>query len=220
MKFIINRNIHVNIFVVLFFLFLSTLSHSQNTLLNSKVNLQIGSSFVNTYSDILETTKSPFFYSSLSYIVNDFIEAGLYFGYGNLMHHIELPYNPATGYYEWYSIDSTSHIKSNTSNGGSQNSTAINCGIACNVQLLPLVLKRDTRFNLYLQPQIGFMFEEYTVFEDYQKEVWSKPFLEYGIALGLKYNFTKHIGVFSDYSFGRFYNNQKSKIKLGLSIII
>jgi hypothetical protein len=216
----IKRYISINIVTVVVFFLLSIHSHSQSTLLNSKLNLQIGSSFVNTYSDALETSKNPLFYSSLSYRINDNFEAGLYIGYGSIMHQTVLPYNPTSGYYEWYSIDSTSYIKSNTSNGGSKSSLAINYGITCNVQLLPLILKKNIRFDLYLQPQFGFISEKYTVFEDFQKKIWSKPFLEYGISIGLKYNFTKHIGVFSDYSFGRYYNNQKSKMKLGLSIII
>ena len=36
--------------------------------------------------------------------------------------------------------------------------------------------------------------------------------------MGVRYRFTKSVGIFTDYSYGKFYNNDRHKIKLGLAL--
>lgn len=157
----------------------------------------------------------PIFVAEASYNVNKFLDIGLYAGYSSFEHHYTLPYNQATGMYEWYSADSTSYTRS-SSPGFSQNSKAYFYGVSSYIHLLPLIFKSNLRFDVYAAPRIGLAREQYYELAAQEELVWSEPFLEYGLGLGLKYGFTRHVGIYGEYSLGRYFNNNKSRMLDGI----
>ena len=209
-------------FTILIFLFLNIFlfdSYSQISPLRSKVNIKIGSSLFNSKTNEIDSEIAPLFYGSIGYNFNEKIELGLYAGTGRMMHALTLPYNVSTGYFEWFSKDSISYIRS-----GSQVITPasihVRYGLVSELHILPLLNVEKVRFDVYIQPQLGLCTEYHEVLRDYIEHTWSKPEVEYGLGIGLRYRLSKSFGFFIDYSFGNFYNQDKHKIKSGIAITI
>jgi len=190
---------------------------SQTTVFNGKVNLRMGGSIFNSKDNSRHAENAALLFTSASYNFNKYIDAGFYVGYGGLSHPSDLDFNETTGMYEWYSADSTSYISASTPYGGTT-STAVRYGLTTDIHLLALLTEKETRLDLYLQAQAGLTTEKYEALEDEARMRWTDPQAEYGIGLGVRYRFTKSIGAFTDYSYGKFYNNDRHKIKLGLAL--
>jgi len=45
---------------------------------------------------------------------------------------------------------------------------------------------------------------------------WNGPFTEFGLGLGVGYSFTKRMGINFSYSLGKFYNEDKSRLYIGM----
>jgi hypothetical protein len=73
------------------------------------------------------------------------------------------------------------------------------------------------RFGYTFSKKIETSIEKYEALEDEARMRWTDPQAEYGIGMGVRYRFTKSVGIFTDYSYGKFYNNDRHKIKLGLA---
>lgn len=191
---------------------------SQNTLFGGNLSLKLGISGLNSISEN-QISLIPLSYGSATYKLNKYIETGIYLGYGNFKHKDDLSYSETTGMYEWYSIDSTSHM---SSSGGESYSSSkvVRYGLVTEIHLLPLLFEEDMRIDINITPQLGVLKENHEVLEDYRRIIWSEPFFEFGMGIGTKYNFSKQFGVFSEIAIGRFYHNDNIRIKLGLSFNI
>lgn len=189
---------------------------SQTTVFNGKVNLRMGGSVFNSKDDSRHAENAALLFTSASYNFSKYIDAGFYVGYGGLSHPGGLDFNETTGMYEWYSADSTSYIITNNPYGG-KTSTAVKYGLTTDIHLMALLTEKETRLDLYLQAQAGLTTEKYEALEDEARMRWTDPQAEYGIGMGVRYRFTKSVGIFTDYSYGKFYNNDRHKIKLGLA---
>ncbi len=190
---------------------------SQTTVFNGKVNLRMGGSIFNSKNDSRQAENAALLFTSASYNFSKYIDAGFYVGYGGLSHPGGLDFNETTGMYEWYSADSTSYIITNNPYGG-KTSTAVKYGLTTDIHLMALLTEKETRLDLYLQAQAGLTTEKYEALEDEARMRWTDPQAEYGIGMGVRYRFTKSVGIFTDYSYGKFYNNDRHKIKLGLAL--
>ncbi len=218
MKFnFLNNQFIVQFFSIICFLLITVSCLAQTNSFINNISIKPGFSIVNKKNDGYYTDKSILFDVSISYKLNRYINAGIYIGKATLMHQINLPYNPTTGYYEWYSIDSTSSIISNGP-GGYTSSSAVFYGIKSEIHLLPLFFKKELKFDVYLTPQFGCVNEKYEVLRDYQEHIWSPIFWEYGIGMGIGYRFTEKLGVFMEYSIGKYYNTNKNRFTSGISI--
>lgn len=195
-------------------IFFSSSILAQESLIKNRFSIKLGGSAVNS-GTIGDTKLNPLIFVGVDYTINKFVDIGIYGGYAALMHNYELPYNATTGMYEWYSADSTSYMKSNSA-GFSFSSKAYYYGINSNIHLLPLIFPKDMRFDLYLIPKIGIISERYYEFNATQELVWSKPLVEYSLGIGLKYSFTKHFGMYAEYSLGKFYNNNNYRALAGI----
>ena len=208
----------ITLFVSFFLLTLSGAIKSKNTLFGGNLSLKLGISGLNSISEN-QISLIPISYGSATYKLNKYIETGIYLGYGNFKHKDDLSYNETTGMYEWYSIDSTSHMGS--SGGESYSSSkVVRYGLVTEVHLLPLFFEKDMRIDISITPQLGVLKENHDVLEDYRRTIWSEPFFEYGLGIGTKYNFSRQLGVFSEIAIGRFYHNDNIRVKLGLSFNI
>ncbi len=94
-------------------------------------------------------------------------------------------------------------------------------GLSVKYQLLPLIFKTDKlRFQLYATTQLGLVSSHYYEYPDfYTKQRIQNPiFMEYGIGLGLGYKFSKHWGIFAEYNYGHFFNDNSSHLRGGLMV--
>lgn len=84
------------------------------------------------------------------------------------------------------------------------------------LQLLPLLFKADRfRFNVYCPIRVGLVSQSITEFQT-NTDKWDAPVVEFGGGLGSGYNFTKNIGIYTEYQLGHFYNKRNSQWKAGL----
>lgn len=209
--------IHLFHFVLLIATIFSCMnSYSQEKSINSKLNFRLGGGIVNsgkgqTVSDMM---LNPILQLEADYELNKIVNVGIYAAYAPLMHRTELPYNSATGQYEWYSADSTSYLKG--VKVFYESSQSIYYGISSNIHILPLFLSGNLRLDVYVTPKIGIASEQYTAYNDIAETVWSQPFIEYGFGLGVKYYTGKRFGFYGEYSLGRYYNNNPSRFLGGI----
>lgn len=87
-------------------------------------------------------------------------------------------------------------------------------GINCNLHLLPLLIKKDDfRFDLYLTGKLGGVF--FTSPSGYSPHGYST---EYGLGAGVSYYLGKHLGLYAEYCYGKYYFKDSSKLRYGLTI--
>lgn len=91
-------------------------------------------------------------------------------------------------------------------------------GLSAKYQLLPLVFKSadKMRFQLYTIAQIGVV-SSWQWSDDYE-HIQKPTFTEYGIGLGLGYKFSKHWGLFAEYNYGHFFNDNSSHLRGGFMV--
>ncbi len=207
------------IFFLSTFVLINTSLHAQSKLFNSKINIRVGSSLINSQENSASTESSPMLYGSLSYNISEIFELGLYYGSGYMKHNLNLTYNESTKKYEWFSIDGKKSYVSSSSNMSTE-SKHVRYGFTSELHLMPLFNVQKSRFDVYIQPQIGILKENHEVLGDYSEYLWAEPYVEYGLGLGLRYRFSSKIGVFTDISFGNYYNQDKFKLKTGIALTL
>jgi hypothetical protein len=153
---------------------------------------------------------------NINYSFANWIDIGIYGRYANLVNREELPYNPQTGKYEWFSANGKSRIISGTPNYD-YNAKTIFYGIRSDIHLLPLLTDKNLRLDVYLTPELGFVSQEYEAHLDYVVTGWNKPVFEYGAGLGIAWYFSRHFGVFSELNYGHYFGS-KTYFQTGLSI--
>ncbi len=108
------------------------------------------------------------------------------------------------------------------SNGSASSINATFYGLSAKYQLLPLVFKQANkmRFQLYTIAQIGNVSSwQWDIDSEHIYEQIKNPlFTEYSIGLGLGYKFSKHWGIFAEYNYGHFFNDNSSHLRGGLMI--
>lgn len=87
-------------------------------------------------------------------------------------------------------------------------------GINCNFHLLPLIIKKDDfRFDLYLTGKLGGLF--FTSPSGYSPHGY---LTEYGLGAGAAYYIGKHLGLYAEYCYGKYYYKDNSKLRYGLTM--
>ncbi len=133
-----------------------------------------------------------------NYGILKYFETGAYIGYSRF------------DYYRPIEVDSFS-----TSYSIEGNNTFF-YGANCNFHPLTFLIKKDAfRFDLYLTGKFGGVY-------------FSKPlgphqeirnhFAEYSIGAGLSYYLGKHLGLFLEYSYGKYVYGDKNKLRYGLTL--
>lgn len=160
--------------------------------------------------------------TSAIYTLNKNIECGGYIAYSTVGHIYMQPISDINyPYYNYglYKPDGT--LFSGSTSNSTQPTNTLFYGFSASYQLLPLIIENQRlRFDVYVTGKVGAVSARWLIYDGFDDYVyiWNKPFIEYGIGLGGGYNFTKHIGFFSEYSVGRFYNSNSSRAIAGLVI--
>lgn len=138
----------------------------------------------------------------LNYKLSEYFDIGFYSAYSKLLH----PYktNGSIAY---------SFSKSNT----------FYYGLNSEFHLLPLLFRvEDSRIDIYTNIKIGMVSQYWhpsieggiAPSPDWE----SQNSFEIGLGLGVSYMFTKRIGVFFDYNFGHYLNDDNTRFEAGLKI--
>ena len=152
----------------------------------------------------------------ISYEVVNNLDIGGYIAYSNMGHRVPLVKN-SDGMYVL--IDSEGVVRiSSSSNNFLQSSNTFFYGLTTKYNLLPVLTGKDNlRFSLYATSKVGLVSAKWQELEGVNwVKKWNSSFVEFGVGLGAGYNFTKRFGVNLNYSFGRFYNKDNSRLYLGL----
>ena len=92
-------------------------------------------------------------------------------------------------------------------------------GASFNFHILPFLIKKDDfRFDLYITGKFGGVY--FTKPAQYQSVFNFKEgnIYEYGIGGGLSYYLGKHLGVFAEYCYGKYYIGESNKLRYGLAM--
>lgn len=205
-----NPNRFIKVLTLYFIISFSFSIFAQGLTIKNRVSVKLGGSSVNS-GIISDRRLNPLILIGVDYKINRFIDLGVYGGYATIMHNYELPYNETTGMYEWYSADSTSFMISNDA-GFSSSSKAYCYGINTIIHLLPFIFPENMRIHMYLSPKVGIISERYYNHHEVQGPDRSNSFVEYSLGVGLKYSFTKLLGIYAEYSLGKFYNNNNNNM--------
>lgn len=176
---------------VLIFLFTSLIIlhvSAQDSYIKNRWNTKIG------FSGSFESnSKNPLIFRlETNYGISNFLEVGGYIGYWN-MHSFGSPlFYPD---YESKMIDVPI------------------LGLNLNYHILPYLIKRDKfRFDFYLSARYG----DYQISTPLNYRPPSGIYFEYGIGLGFALYFLNHIGVFTEYNYGK-HIGSKSQLRYGLT---
>lgn len=150
-----------------------------------------------------------------AYKINSNFGAGLYIGYSSLNH-----FHPQM--YESSFIDSEGK---NTTVwiDGFDATKALFYGININCHLLPSIFKiNNSRFDVYATLKVGAVTESWRTVENNSIENpnianHSTKKYEYSGGFGLTYSITKKIGIFTEFDFGHFINDDNTRYYLGLA---
>lgn len=92
--------------------------------------------------------------------------------------------------------------------------SAIFYGVNCNLQFLPFLIdESDFRFDFYVTGKLGGLY-----IASPTNHYSHGNYVEYGIGPGTSFYLSKHIGVFVEYCYGKYYFNDNIKFRYGLSI--
>ncbi len=194
-------------FIFSFFLLFLPFVSAQKINIKDRFNIKLGYNAAN--SDIMyfeyngTTVKSneikPHFRLDVASKLSESVDLGFYFGYSGL-EHIEPIYDSNGQSTNFFNV---------------KNTNAFYYGLNCDYHLLQLFKQLNkSRFDLYATGKVGLVSESWK--NDLGELIQITPFGEYGIGLGLGYNFTKHFGAFGEYVIGNFYNEQKTLLRGGL----
>lgn len=168
-----------------------------------KLQLETSNAFIE--EDILH----PLFIPSIDfgYRLNRWVSFGVQLGYTPFLKHI----NPYFSPYRLL-VDSEEIFY--------DHSNLLVYGLNSRVHLLPLLTKRNLRFDLYVIPSFSIASENYAEPGDNSQRKWSKPYFSYGIGGGLKYAITRKFNIFAEHSIGSYFKkegNWKTRIGLGFN---
>jgi hypothetical protein len=144
-----------------------------------------------------------------NYGISSYIELGAYFGYSHFDYlHKDSPDSIIGGPY--------SHEDNNT----------LFYGAAINFHLLPFLIKEDDfRFDLYGTAKAGGLYfqKHYDIFliQNYQFVIQNnnkKNLFEYSIGGGMAFYLGKHLGVYGEYTFGKYYLIGNHQLRYGLTL--
>ena len=110
-----------------------------------------------------------------------------------------------------------------TNEYASTSTNALFYGVSFDYKLLSLLTnKNNTRFDAYPTLKLGLVSEFWNVpsdgTSDYILRKFSNTSFELGAGLGCLYKITSNLGVFGEYTLGKFYNNSNSRFHVGLFI--
>lgn len=130
----------------------------------------------------LYTEKIPSFGFAILYRFFDNFQGGVYGSYASMLGAQEVI---ATGVVNgWTGADGVQY------------------GLQANYQLLPLIIEKQLRFEVYTTGKVGCL---YKWWEGYDNIKLNDNFLEAGIGLGAAINFSRKFGIFGEALGGRFY---------------
>lgn len=181
------------LFLILLSNLILTFSFGQDSYLKNRWNFKVGYSRYGTNRSInYKQITAPNYRIEANYGIRNLIEPGVYFGYSKF---------------------ESSKINWGDSTIMQNDSPAFFYGINCNFHLLPLFVKEDDfRFDLYLTGKIGGLYiASPTGFVPNGSES------EYGLGGGLSFYLWKHLGVYVEYSYGKYFFKDNSKLRYGLT---
>lgn len=161
-------------------------------------NIEVVNSVGNIYvPDLHEKNKTSLKYElEANYSFFRDIDFGVYVAYSKLLH----------PYFDVYDNIHYSFVSSK----------AVFYGIKMKFHLMPLLFhQNNSRFDIYANVRTGFV-NEYWRFAFVSDSYEHKKGFEIGGGLGISYMFSKHLGIFGEYSYGKFYNDDNSLLKGGL----
>lgn len=87
-------------------------------------------------------------------------------------------------------------------------------GINCNLHLLPFLIKEDDfRFDLYITGKLGGFY-----LSSPSNHFSHGNNAEYGLGAGISFYLYKHLGVYAEYCFGKYYFKDDTKLRYGLTL--
>lgn len=99
----------------------------------------------------------------------------------------------------------------------SAKSSAWYYGMSISYDVIPLIFNTNRiRFDVYPILSTNYVYEKWTALESGIRG--SASFWEFSGGVGLGYNFNKHIGIFTETLWGKFYNYDKFQVKAGLLV--
>ncbi|HEX2921625.1 MAG TPA: outer membrane beta-barrel protein [Bacteroidales bacterium] len=176
-------------FFILFPILLFTLSApAQDSYLKKRWNIKLGYSTYTSMFLNIKPVNNNNYRLELNYGVLNNIETGVYAGYSKML--VSIP-GRTTGL-----IESSSPV-------------TFFYGVNFNYHLLPLVIKEDNfRFDLYLTGKAGGMNIEHNYLNQF----------EYSLGGGAALYLFKHFGGFVEYTYGKYYYKDQTKLRYGLSV--
>ena len=95
-------------------------------------------------------------------------------------------------------------------------------GVSVNFHILPFLIKKeDFRFDLYVTGKFGGVYFTKPTLYNY---TFNGPMLkdgqiyEYGIGGGLSYYLGRHLGIYAEYCYGKYYSRDNFKLRYGLTM--
>ncbi len=180
--------------ILLFFTIITEKSFSQDSCIKHRLNFKAGYARYNEgiwINGIRETFGN--YRIEANYGFQKYIETGIYLGYSK--------------------IDFAELDQSDSSHFGDECKVPF-YGINLNFHLLPFIIKKeDFRFDFYLTGKFGGL---YFSTPDYYYHHGHKN--EYGFGAGLSFYMTKHIGLYLEYCYGKYYFNDNMKLRYGLTL--
>lgn len=189
-----------------FFLLVSSLfilnSYAQDSYIKNRWNIKAGYA---RYKNGMSREKVGNYRMEVNYGILNYLEIGAYIGYSKF------------DYYHKIIADS---LNSGGYSVGDNNTLFY--GASFNFHILPFLIKKDDfRFDLYVTGKFGGLY--FTKPTPYRYTFNGPTFregqiYEYGIGGGLSYYLGKHLGVFAEYCYGKYYFGDKNKLRYGLTL--
>lgn len=202
-----NKPVYLQSVLLLFLILISfsiinTISAQTSTTKDLKFSIQPNIEVVNSVGNIYmpylyENNKTSLKYGlEANYSFARNIDFGVYIAYSKLLH----PY---------FEVFDTQHYSFDSSK-------AVFYGIKTKFHLMPLLFhQNNSRFDIYANVRAGYV-SEYWRFAFGSDSYEHKNGFEIGAGLGISYMLSKQFGIFGEYSYGKFYNDNNSLLKGGL----
>lgn len=203
-------------FAVLLLVF-TTVSASGQTSLRlglMKGNTEWAHRINQTDSYIEKSTYMPYIDVTHELLPN--FDLGFYLAYSTMEHNIPLQQD-STGMYVLVDNKGVRRYWSSSPYYGSDTRTLF-YGFSGRYHLIePVTGLSNVRFDLYAVSKLGLVSANWTDFDGADfRQVWQKPQLEYSLGIGGGYAFTKRLGFYFEYSWGKLYNEGKNNFNTGL----
>jgi hypothetical protein len=162
---------------------------------NSKDCYNIKAGYSRYVSNVISNNKHVYYNNfklELNYEILNHVDAGLYVGYSK--------------------FQTTKYNLSDTTWVHSKQPTLF-YGISCNYHLLPILMKKEGCCDIYITGKLGGYYVNsrngfVPIGNDY----------EYAIGIGVAFYIFKHVGVFSEYTYGKYYYKDHDNLKCGISL--